>query len=404
MQSCEERQQMLERAAVRKKLCGREWLRSEKPRNYQFDTSREVGVVDLFCGCGGLTFGVLEALYYNRMAASIKLAIDHNPHALEVYKSNFRLSDDVVYKADIGQLLSGNLGACAQSSEIDLIEPLGEVDILVAGPPCQGNSNLNNWTRGDDPRNQLYLKVVRFVELVKPRVVIIENVATVIHDKSQVIDKSQLILTKLGYTVAQFFVKASKIGIPQTRKRHILLAVKGLKFSPDTLTNLFESSTEPPLSDFIDDLLDECKNKDGIFYTPSQMSTDNIKRVNYLFDKDLYDLPDSERPECHRNKKHKYRAVYGRLHWDKPAPTITGGFGSMGQGRFVHPLRRRVITAHEAARIQGFPDFFDFTSVPTRNALYEMIGNAVPPKISALIVDFLFQHGAFKEDGFDAVE
>lgn len=406
MQSCEEREQMLERAAVREKLCGREWLRAEKLRNYQFDTStsQEVSIVDLFCGCGGLTFGVLEALRCNRMAASIKLAIDNNPHALKVYKTNFEVSDDVVRKADIGQLLSGNLGESIQSCEKDLIQPLGKVDILVAGPPCQGNSNLNNWTRGDDPRNQLYLKVVRFVELVKPNIVIIENVATVIHDKNQVIDKSQFILENLGYTVYKLLVKASKIGIPQIRKRHIFLAVKDINFSQDSITKLFESSTEPPLSDFIDDILDECKYKEGIFYTPSQMSTENIKRVNYLFDKDLYDLPDSERPECHRNKKHKYRAVYGRLHWDKPAPTITGGFGSMGQGRFVHSLRRRVITAHEAARIQGFPDAFDFTLVPTRTALYEMIGNAVPPKISALIVDFLVQHGAFKKDRFDAVE
>ena len=398
MQFCEEREQMLERAAVREELCGREWLRSEKPKNYRFETSREVSVVDLFCGCGGLTFGVLEALYCNGMAARIKLAIDNNPHALEVYKTNFRLSDDIVRKADIGQILPANLGDYAHSCEKDLIQSIGKVDILVAGPPCQGNSNLNNWTRGDDPRNLLYLKVVRFVELAKPRIIIIENVATIINDKSQVVDKSKFILENLDYTVVELFVKASKVGIPQIRKRHILLAVKRLSFSPDALTKLFESSSEPPLSDFIDDLLDECKNKHGIFYTPSQMSTDNIKRVNYLFDKDLYDLPDSERPNCHKNKKHKYRAVYGRLHPDKPAPTITGGFGSMGQGRFVHPSRRTVITAHEAARIQGFPDFFDFTSVPTRSALYEMIGNAVPPKISALIIDFIVQHGAFQED------
>lgn len=165
------------------------------------------------------------------------------------------------------------------------------------------------------------------------------------------------------------------------------------EFSVDSLIESIEESTKSSLSDCIDDLVDEYKDKEGVFYTPSQMSEENVKRVNYLFDNDLYDLPDTERPTCHRTKKHKYKAVYGRLHWDKPSPTITGGFGSMGQGRFVHPLRRRVITAHEAARIQGFPDFFDFSLVSTRTALYEMIGNAVPPKISALIVDFLIKHG-----------
>ncbi len=390
--------QMPKKSVLRRTLCDKKWLYSKEPSNYRFEASHEVSVVDLFCGCGGLTLGVLEALRCNQIAGRIKLAIDKNPHALEIYRTNFGLADDVVREADIGRLLSGNLEESAQGCEKDLIKSLSKVDILVAGPPCQGNSNLNNWTRGNDPRNLLYLKVVRFVELVKPKVVIIENVATVIHDKSQVIDKSQFMLERLGYTVAQFFVKASNIGIPQIRKRHILLAVKDMKFSQDSLVTLFETSIEPPLSDSINDLLDEDKGKSGIFYTPSQMSEENINRVNYLFDNDLYDLPDSERPACHRTKKHKYRAVYGRLHWDKPAPTITGGFGSMGQGRFVHPLRRRVITAHEAARLQGFPDFFDFTSVPTRGALYEMIGNAVPPKISALIIDFIVQHGAFQED------
>jgi len=387
----------IKKSVLRKTLCDKKWLRSKKKRNYRFESPHQISVVDLFCGCGGLTLGVLEALRCNHIATNIKLAIDKNPHAVKIYKTNFRLADDVVREADIEHLLSGSLEESVQDCEKDFIQSLNNVDILVAGPPCQGNSNLNNWTRGNDSRNLLYLKVVRFAELVKPKVVIIENVATVIHDKSQVIDKSQFMLERLGYTVVQFFVKASNVGIPQMRKRHILLAVEDMHFSQDSLVKLFESSTEPPLSDFIDDLIDECKDKSDIFYTPSQMSAENIQRVNYLFDNSLYDLPDSERPACHRTKKHKYRAVYGRLHWDKLAPTITGGFGSMGQGRFVHPLRRRVITAHEAARIQGFPDFFDFTSVPTRGALYEMIGNAVPPKFSALIVDFLVQCGVFKE-------
>ena len=393
MRLSKKHEQMLKIKAQNRKLCDKKWLLSRKNRNYYFNSKQTLDIVDLFCGCGGLTLGVLEALYCNGISANIKLAVDKNLHALEVYRTNFRLSDNIVREADVAQILSGNLGESANKSEKDLIQNLENVDILVAGPPCQGNSNLNNWTRGDDPRNQLYLKVVRFVELVKPKIVIIENVATIIHDKGQVIDKSLFFLRSMGYKVEQFFIKAVQIGIPQTRKRHILLAVKISDFSVDNLIKSIEESTRSSLSDCIDDLIDEYKVKEGVFYTPSQMSEENIKRVNYLFDNDLYDLPDTERPTCHRTKIHKYKAVYGRLHWDKPSPTITGGFGSMGQGRFVHSLRRRVITAHEAARIQGFPDFFDFSIVSTRTALYEMIGNAVPPKISALIVDFLIKHG-----------
>ena len=78
--------------------------------------------------------------------------------------------------------------------------------------------------------------------------------------------------------------------------------------------------------------------------------------------------------------------MYGRMHWDRPAQTLTSGFGSMGQGRYVHPTRPRLITPHEGARIQGFPDFFDFGGIESVTALREMIANAVPPQLSATFV------------------
>ena len=88
------------------------------------------------------------------------------------------------------------------------------------------------------------------------------------------------------------------------------------------------------------------------------------------------------RPDCHKNG-HTYGSVYGRLRMDRPAGTITGGFMTMGRGRFVHPTQKRTLTPHEAARIQGFPDWYRFTDVTGRDLsrrLYEkLIGNAVPP-------------------------
>lgn len=81
------------------------------------------------------------------------------------------------------------------------------------------------------------------------------------------------------------------------------------------------------------------------------------KENRISFENNLFELPNSERPDCHRLKPHSYKSVYGRMYWDRPAPTITRGFGSTGQGRFVHSLLKRTITPHEAARIQFFPDF-----------------------------------------------
>ena len=91
------------------------------------------------------------------------------------------------------------------------------------------------------------------------------------------------------------------------------------------------------------------------------------------------------RPDCHRKKSHTYQSVYGRMSWLEAAPTITSGYETMGRGRFVHPKRRRTITAHEAARLQFIPDFVDFSSVVERSSLDRLIGNAVPPKLSYVL-------------------
>jgi DNA (cytosine-5)-methyltransferase 1 len=141
---------------------------------------------------------------------------------------------------------------------------------------------------------------------------------------------------------------------------------------------------------FIKDLEKTTKSDREPFSMPAASSAVNQKRIDFLFDNDIYDLPDSERPKCHENG-HSYKSMYGRLHPSRPAQTITTGFGSMGQGRYVHPTMRRLITPHEAARIQGFPDFFDFSLAYKATALRKLIGNAVPPILSAAIVHRLLQ-------------
>ncbi|HET9149933.1 MAG TPA: DNA cytosine methyltransferase, partial [Alphaproteobacteria bacterium] len=138
------------------------------------------------------------------------------------------------------------------------------------------------------------------------------------------------------------------------------------------------SEVANPLSWAIEDLIDV--GSDELWDAAPTLSAENQARINYLFENDLFDLPDKERPDCHKNGT-SYTAVYGRLHWDKPAQTITTGFNTPGQGRYIHPRRRRVITPHEAARIQGFPDWFKFEAPVAvhRKNLAKWIGDAVPP-------------------------
>ena len=172
------------------------------------------------------------------------------------------------------------------------------------------------------------------------------------------------------------------------RRRHFLVASRATEID---FTVLNAAHPPRPVGWAIADLLD--LEGRTTFDTPSRHHGRNAVRIDYLFDHDLHDLPDSQRPDCHRLKPHAYQAVYGRMRWDEPAPTITRGFGCTGQGRFVHPLRRRTLTPHEAARVQFFPDSFRFGNL-RRRALQEVIGNAVPPKLAQVIVRELLRRGA----------
>ena len=262
------------------------------------------------------------------------------------------------------------------------------MDLLIGGPPCQGHSDLNNHTRNRDDRNELYLRMARFCEIIRPAHVLIENVPGVLRDKNQVAQRTWHELEKLGYLVQSATIDVSKYGVAQKRKRNVTVA--SLKVSDNIHEFLTQMETPVrPLSWAIQDLQKQYLSS-SIWDSSPTPSKENQRRMEYLFNKGIFDLPDSQRPDCHRLKEHTYVSVYGRLHWEKPAPTITTGFGSMGRGRNVHPAIPRTITPHEAARIQFFPDFFSFGN-HGRTLYQKFIGNAVPPKLGYLIGVFLLR-------------
>jgi DNA (cytosine-5)-methyltransferase 1 len=260
-------------------------------------------------------------------------------------------------------------------------ESLGNIDLLVGGPPCQGHSTLNNKTRSDDPKNQLMLTMPAVAVALGINSVVIENVPNVVNDSKRVVQTTADLFASHGYYVQSGVISATDLGWPQTRRRFFMVARRDQ--TPIDFGDVVDALKfkQQPLSWIISDLLKQDKNVRGIFNTVPQLSEDNLRRVNWLFDNDEYDLPNHERPKCHQNG-HTYPATYGRMYWDKPAPTITGGFQTPGRGRFIHPKRRRVLTPHEAARVQGFPDFFDFNAVLgdrlSRSHLSKWIGDAVP--------------------------
>jgi DNA (cytosine-5)-methyltransferase 1 len=356
-------------------------------------------LVDLFAGCGGLTLGAAQAAASLGMAVAIKLAVDLEPAATAVYAKNFTKAN--VETASIDDFFDGELGAPLTALERATKRLVGTVDLLIGGPPCQGHSSLNNHTRRDDPKNALYARMARAAEVLRPKFVLIENVPSVRHDIAGVVDTTRDSLEANGYAVADGTVSLHALGVAQRRKRHILLASCISSLDPNVILDSIASRTPDAARNLrwaIGDL-ENLEDPTG-YDTPPRANAENLRRMNYLLDHGIFDLPNSERPKCHQSA-HSYKSMYGRLNWDLPAQTITSGFGSIGQGRYMHPSRARALTPHEAARLQGFPDYFDFSAITKRGALATMIGNAVPPalarEIGVELMGHLYRSHSFAE-------
>jgi len=321
-------------------------------------------IIDLFCGTGAMSFGAMSALKSKNIKPQILLANDIQATQIETYQKNHA---DYTMQTHLGDVSDLNFGVYEE-----------QCDLLLAGPPCQGFSSLNNHTRLNDKRSQLYLTAVTKALQIKPKLMIIENVPNIRNNKEDIIKESKRVLEENNYHVQDFVIDVSTIGIPQKRLRHILIASKD-----PWIFEVAQFHQTKKIKDVLEDLLDVESTK--LMDTPPQTMAENRERINYLFDNELYDLPDDLRPPCHR-KKHSYRSMYGRLKWDGISQTITTGFGSPGQGRFIHPLRRRLLTPREAARLQGFTDDFSFEGIDSRVKLQELIGNAAPPKLTEIIV------------------
>lgn len=349
-----------------------------------------LNIVDLFCGCGGLSLGIKQAAESVGARPVFIFAADVAEAALKVYAKNLRplriARQNVETLIDYPVRIEGDgVEPDVEKLHMDreLASVAGSVDVFVAGPPCEGNSNFNNRTRRFDHRNDLYLDATIAGIALDAKVIVIENVPMVTRSRQNVVSRSLKLLQESGYGIHgnEFTLTASDFGAPQNRRRHFLIASQinrtwtsadfdALKIHAPTALEAIDSLRE------IDRMT--------TFDRPSRLSSENAKRVRFLLDRDKYDLPDQERPDCHRLKPHNYQSIYGRMRPDEPAPTITTGFLSPGRGRFTHPVEARSLTPHEGARLQGFGESFDWlqdTGTVTRHDYANMIGAAVPPQL-----------------------
>lgn len=317
--------------------------------------------IDLFAGCGGMTYGLRAAGF------TVRGALELSPVAAATYRLNH--GDVSLKETDIREI-----DPTKWMQELGMGP--GDLDLMVGCPPCQGFSKLRtlNGSRSNtDERNGLLLDVAHFVRAFQPRAVMLENVPAL--GQRPVYKKFLSLLSGEGFTVSWGVLDASDYGVPQRRRRLVLLAGRGICIP-------FAAKMQPKktVRDAIGHLKLPGKSGDPLHDIPERRSP-RMRVWIAAIPKDggsRRDLPKAMQRPCHQ-RTDGFKDVYGRMAWERPAPTITGGCFNPSKGRFLHPDQDRNITMREAALLQGFPGSFQVPPGTAKTSVALMIGNALPP-------------------------
>lgn len=344
---------------------------------------------DLFCGAGGMSIGAI--------IAGIKpvVAIDNDKHALATYKHNIHDSETVL--CDL------------RSAGEPLFHNKPNPDIVFGGPPCQGFSISNQRTRGEgNIDNWLFMEFIRIVSLVRPRAVVLENVKGILETcKGSFFDRITTRLKRLGYKVTSQILNAKDYGVPQSRSRLFIVALKGkraFKFpSVKTLATI-------TVNDAIADLphLENGASVNSLPYKTAPQSfyaealrhsfiqcSNNIvtKNSNVIIERYKHVPQGGNWENIPKNLMDNYKditrchtGIYRRLHPDEPSVVI----GNFRKNMLIHPHEHRGLSVREAARIQSFPDWYEFLG--SIGFQQQQVGNAVPPLLAKAVFESLKNH------------
>lgn len=325
--------------------------------------AKEFISIDLFAGCGGLTLGMEKAGFRT------KVAIEINSSAVSAFKLNHKKTK--VIQKDIREI------------DVDVVKKMlnGKTLHLLAGcPPCQGFSSIRKLNRKRsvvDKRNSLVTEYFRFVRELMPLTIMMENVPG-LRDYYMFKDIVKE-LARLGYNPKVEIVNVKDYGVPQSRKRLIMVGslLGELDIAPATkqkVTVRKAIGNLKPISDSKDPIHKICA-----LHSPKILEMIKLIPKNGGSRKDL---PKEYILKCHEGENVGFNDVYGRLRWDDYSTTITGGCLNPSKGRFLHPFYNRSITAREASLLQTFPMSYKFPTNISKTDIALLIGNALPPRFS----------------------
>lgn len=344
---------------------------------------QNVSVVDLFCGIGGLSYGLMQS------GLKIKAGFDADNSCKYAFETNCNAQ---FVCRDVKELTAEEVG-CFYSEN--------DIKVMTGCAPCQPFSSYTS--RGDkkkDYRWQLIYEFSRLISEVNPDIISMENVPQFVNfHEAPVFEDFKDVLGKHGYYIWYDIIYAPDYGIPQKRKRLILLASKLGEISLSSPTHTSENYLT--VKDVIGSLekieSGECSFVDFV-HRASKLSDKNLERIKSSLPGGSWkrDWDEELKLNCHKkNKGQTYGSVYGRMKWDEPAPTMTTFCTGIGNGRFGHPEQDRAISLREAALLQTFPMDYQFTDNPKNlkfSNLTKLIGNAVPPKLGEVIGESIIKH------------
>lgn len=340
-----------------------------------------INALDLFCGVGGLTYGIQQAgikvIAGFDFEKSCKFAYEKNNNAEFVHKNIKELEDD--------ELLS-------------YYPENTDIKILIGCAPCQPFSAYSHRYKNSDSKSEKMDLLDYFgkqIKIVKPDIVSMENVPQLQHE--EIFENFVSLLHDEGYKVEVKIAFAPSYGIPQNRRRLLLLASK---FGDITFQEELSKEEYPTVRTAIEKLPKLRAGEidpDDPLHRSRKLSDLNLKRIRSSRPGGTWrDWDESLLPNCYKKKSGaSFSSVYGRLDWDKPSSTITTQFPGYGNGRFGHPEQDRALSLREGAILQSFPRNYQFIEDVNNYALNKVamqIGNAVPPKLGEVIGNSIMKH------------